>query len=113
MSRAWSGISRTAATLQLGPHEIGELVVGAVLRRLGENTHGVDGEQRAIMTRLVVTLPGGVQGDDNGDGLWIAEADVLDGDDVQTVPQVRVQLRARRRQVEGAEHGVAHLATPD
>ena len=113
MSRAWSGISARPPSLQLGPHEVGELVVGAVLGRLGENTHGVDGEQRAVVTRLVVTLPGGVQGDDHGDGLWIAEADVLDGDDVETVPQVRVQLRARRRQVEGTEHGVAHLAAPD
>ena len=96
--------------VELGASDVGQLVVGAVLGRLGEQANGVDREQRAVVARRFVALPGGVEGDDHGDRRRIAEADVLDGDDVEAVPEIGVELSTCRREVEGTQHSVAHLA---
>ena len=114
MSRAWSGMSARPPPSSSARTRLASSSLERSLADSASNRTAWIGEQPAVVAPGVEALPSGVQGDDHGDRLRIAEADVLDGDHVEAVPQVACRApRLVADKSSGAQHGVAHVAAPD
>ena len=78
-----------------------------------QRADGVGGEQEAVVLRAVDALVHAEQRVDQDRRLRVAEADILDRDDLQPGPQLLLELRAGDEHLPAEQHGVVDEAAAD
>ena len=88
------------------PHPVGELVGHSVFRARHEEPNGVRREHEPVPARPGELVVHPVQNIHDHRGVRTSEADVFDGDDLQSLPEQPLCLLARLEQLVADEEGV-------